>query len=254
MEDLKRDAHQAGIFLDFDGTLSDIVLIPSEARPVQGAADLLRELARSYRVVTIVSGRSAHELVEWVGPDLEIWGVHGAERVVDGSVTSSPVVAPFTELMRRVLDEAQDGVARLDLPGVVVEDKGVIIGLHFRAAADPDEAAGQLERVAAELAERHGLWRAGGRLAYELRPPVALSKESVVLEVVEESGVRAALFAGDDRVDLPGFDALDVLDRRGLSTVRVGVESDEAPPELIERADVTVDGPAGMVELLRQLL
>ncbi len=251
---MKRRARDTGIFLDFDGTLSEIVHIPSEARPVAGAAQVLQDLAQSYPVVTIVSGRSAHELLEWLGPELDIWGVHGAQRVRDGEVVLSRLVAPFADLMRQVRDEAQDAVAALDLPGVIVEDKEVIIGLHFRAAEDPEEASVKLDRLAGTLAERHGLLRAGGRLAYELRPPLSLSKKTVVLEVAQEAGLRGALFAGDDRVDLPGFDALDELDQRGLATLRVGVLSDEAPEELVERSDVTVEGPAGMLDLLRSLL
>src|SRR5688572_27138209 len=80
----------AGIFTDFDGTLSRIVEIPSEARPIEGARDLLRRLAERYALVSIVSGRSAKELLAWLGSDIEIWGVHGAETVVDGEVVLSP--------------------------------------------------------------------------------------------------------------------------------------------------------------------
>ncbi len=254
LEDLENNRERAGIFLDFDGTLSDIVAVPSEARPHEGAVDVLRQLAARYAAVTIVSGRSAEELLHWLGPGIDIWGVHGAQRVQDGEVVVSPVARPYRDLMRRVFDEAQTAVGELGLTGVVVEDKAVMIGLHFRAASDPEVAARLLDDVAARLADRHGLWRAGGRLAFELRPPVELSKEIVVLEVAREADLEAALFAGDDRVDLPGFDALDRLERAGARTLRVAVASEEAPPELIERADLTVDGPIGLIELLRRLL
>ncbi len=77
------------------------------------------------------------------------------------------------------------------------------------------------------------------------------SPQQVVRERAE--GLAAAAFAGDDRVDLPGFDALDELAAEGMTTVRVGVRSDEAPPELLDRADVVVEGPAGVVNLLSAL-
>jgi trehalose 6-phosphate phosphatase len=86
-----------------------------------------------------------------------------------------------------------------------------------------------------------------------LRPPVEFSKAAVVLERSREAGLTAAAFVGDDRVDLPGFDALDLLEADGLATVRVAVDSPEAPPELIERADVVVDGPNGAIALLARL-
>ena len=243
---------RAGIFLDFDGTLSEIVRVPSEARPLEGAAALLARLARRYAVVAIVSGRSAHELVEWLGPDVEIWGVHGAQRAVGGVVALSPRARPYESLMRRVHEEASARVAELGLDGAIVEDKAVMVTLHYRAAADPARAARALEELARELGGRHGLTSVPGRASYELRPPVDFTKAAVIRERSEE--LEAVAFAGDDAVDLPGFDALDELAERGVATLRIAVASDEAPPALLERADVVVDGPPGAIELLRRLL
>ncbi|MCA1704111.1 MAG: hypothetical protein LC808_12945, partial [Actinobacteria bacterium] len=62
-----------GLFLDFDGTLSEIVHVPSEARPATGARKVLIDLARHFGLVAIVSGRSAHQLLEWLGETIEIW-------------------------------------------------------------------------------------------------------------------------------------------------------------------------------------
>ena len=244
----------SGIFLDFDGTLSEIVHLPSNARPLARVRELLTELASRYAVVAIVSGRSAFELVEWLGDEIEIWGVHGAQRAIAGRVEYTDEARPHQELMQRIRIEAEQEVARADLRGVVIEDKGVMIGLHFRAAEDQDRARSVLDRVADRLATAHGLLRAGGRLAFELRPPVEFSKATVVLDRSRAAGLTVALFAGDDRVDLPAFDALDLLAEEGLTTVRVAVDSSEAPPELLERADIVVDGPTGAVELLSRLV
>lgn len=243
---------RAGIFLDFDGTLSEIVSVPSEARPAEGASDLLGALAHEYAVVAIVSGRSAHELVAWLGPDVEIWGVHGAQRAVAGAVELSPLAAPFAPLMRDVHEAAARALADVDLEGVLLEDKEVMLALHFRNARDVERARVVLDEIAADLSARYGLKRAGGRLAYELRPPAEFTKAAVVRE--RAAGLEAVAFAGDDRVDLPGFDALDELAREGAATLRIAVDSSEAPPELLERADVVVDGPAGAIELLGKLL
>lgn len=257
MNDLLRPFHDtpesAGIFLDFDGTLSEIVHVPSEARPYPGVEDVLEQLAERYGLVAIISGRSAHQLLDWLGPGLEIWGVHGAETVRDDGVTLSDRAAPHEELMRSVLEEVRARVEALPIEGLIVEDKGVMIGLHFRSASDVERARIELDEIAAHLVEKFGLDRAGGRLAYELRPPTEFSKKSVVLQRARETGIRAAMFVGDDRVDLPGFDALDELALEGLATVRVAVASDEGPPELIERADIVVPGPRGVLELLGDL-
>lgn len=254
MSRLFADPSSTGIFLDFDGTLSDIVMHATDARPLPGVPELLRDLDATYHMVAVVSGRSAHQLVEWLGNDVEIWGVHGAESNRSGRVQLTDQAIAFQELMGRVRAEATDVVARLRLPGVVVEDKAIMIGLHFRGAADVERARVELDRVAQELVDKHGLLRAGGRLAYELRPPSDFSKAAIVLARSREENLRAVAFMGDDRVDLPGFDALDQLAEEGVATVRVAVDSDEAPPELLERADEVVAGPAQAVEWLRALV
>jgi trehalose 6-phosphate phosphatase len=244
----------AGLFLDFDGTLSEIVHLPWEARPVEGVRGLLEAAAGRFALVAVVSGRSAHQLVEWLGPRVEIWGVHGAERILDGSVVLSARAETYADLMRVVKVEAEDAVERLQLPGVFVEDKGVMLGLHFRAATDGEAARAALDQLAERLAARHGLLRAGGRLAFELRPPEEFSKAAVVLERTRELDLKAAAFVGDDRVDLPGFDALDVLAGEGVSTLRVAVSSDEVPAELLQRADLVLPGPSSVREWLASLL
>jgi trehalose 6-phosphate phosphatase len=67
--------------------------------------------------------------------------------------------------------------------------------------------------------------------------------------------METAAFAGDDAGDLAAFDALDRLQRDGTlrAAVRVAVRSNEAPVDLIARADVVVDGPAGLAALLAEL-
>jgi trehalose 6-phosphate phosphatase len=67
--------------------------------------------------------------------------------------------------------------------------------------------------------------------------------------LLAEHGLRRALYAGDDTTDLDAFAGLDGLE----VAVRVAVASAEAPPTLRERADLTVDSPAELLELLRGL-
>jgi trehalose 6-phosphate phosphatase len=89
----------------------------------------------------------------------------------------------------------------------------------------------------------------------EVRPPVPIDKGQAVRALVERSPVRAALFAGDDVTDLDGFDALDALVSEGRigRAVRVGLRSDEGPPEIVERADLVVDGVSGFRAVLQVL-
>ena len=201
-----------------------------------------------------VSGRSAGQLLEWLGPDIEIWGVHGAEHVVEGRVELSDFVAPYADVMAEVLAELEKRCAELGLPGVLVEDKAAIVGLHYRNAPDPEDARVKLEAIAADVARARGRRMLPGRMVIELKPPVEFSKADVVLRLATEHDLGAAAFLGDDIGDLSAFDALDELASRGVATARVGVRSAESPPELLERADEIVEGPDATVEWLRDLL
>src|SRR5207248_621477 len=110
---------------------------------------------------------------------------------------------------------------------------------------------GVVQSYADAEAVRTGLVVHPGRMSYELRPPVGRDKGTAVAEAGE--GMAAVCFAGDDRGDLPAFEALDHLAASGADALRIGVRSAEAPTELLDRADLIVDGPAGVVELFERL-
>ena len=83
----------------------------------------------------------------------------------------------------------------------------------------------------------------------EVLPPVEASKRTAVEHLLTRTSLRRALYAGDDTTDLDGFRALDGLE----VSVRIAVLSREGPGALYEAADLTVDGPAEFLQLLRRL-
>ncbi len=249
------DPGHTGLFFDFDGTLSEIVSRPEQARPIAGMPQLLSALAGRFALVAGVSGRRAADLLEWFGTDgIEIWGLHGAESIREGTVHLADGLKPFLPMMQKVKTECEAAIARMELTGVKLEDKGAVIALHFRNAPDGLWARNRLASLVEELAALHGLHSAEGRMVFELRPPIELSKGGVVIERAISRGLRVVAFVGDDPVDLPAFDALDDLAAEGLITARIAVSSPEAPPELIDRADVVVEGPRGVATWVRELL
>jgi trehalose 6-phosphate phosphatase len=246
---------RAAIFCDVDGTLAPIVEQAELARVPERTARLLGELGRRYAIVACISGRSAAEARRLVGVGRVAYaGYHGAELLRPG--------APAPERLPE-LEEGADWVrdfashehtSELRVLRVRLEDKGPIFAFHWRGA--PDEAAAQarLEQVA-RGAEAEGLATHWGRKVLEVRPPVAIDKGQAVRRLLEGREVGAALFAGDDRTDLDGFTALEELREAGRleAIVRVGIASDDGPPEVVERADVTVDGVGGFTEVLAAL-
>ena len=239
----------AVVAVDYDGTLAPIVDRPQDAVPAPGAVEVLQELAPRVRVLALVTGRPADVVVRLAGleavPGLVVLGQYGAQRWSGAGVTSPPAL-PGVAQARGALP------AVLSPEGADLEDKGISLVVHTRRSPDP---AGALDRLAGPvrvLAERAGLEVHTGRLVLELRPP-GYDKRSALLSLCDPLPA-AVLFAGDDLGDLPAYDAVDELRARGVAGVTVCSASEEGPPQLRERADLVVDGPAGVVALLRGLL
>ena len=245
--DLQRDPARSGVFLDFDGTLSAIVVDPQAARPIEGAVDVLHRLARRYKSVAVVSGRPVSFLIEHlalVDSPVVAYGLYGLECSRGGERSAHVEAVKWIDEIEAAARAAEAAVP----DGVGVERKGLTVAIHVRPAPQHDAWARRFAE--AEAAER-GLKLDRGRLAYELRPPVEVNKGTVLGELL--SGLGAACFIGDDRGDLLAFDALDRFAADGGTALKAAVRSDEAPPELIERADHILDGPPAVVAALRAL-
>ncbi len=247
---------RAAIFLDVDGTLAPIVEHADRARVPENTARTLGTLGRRYRVVACVSGRAAHEARRLVGVgSLAYAGYHGAELLMPGApaLWRLPELEQGANRVRRFA-LGQDQGSDLRLLRVRLEDKGPIFAFHWRGVPDEDAAQQRVEQVARE-AEAEGLRTQWGRKVLEVRPPVEIDKGQAVRRLVAGRGVGGALFAGDDWTDLDGFAALEALLEEGeLETVvRVGVVSEDGPPEIVERADLRVDGVPGFAKVLAVL-
>jgi trehalose 6-phosphate phosphatase len=246
---LSRHASEAGIFCDFDGSLASIVADPRTAKLVPGASRVLASLAKRYAVVAVISGRAVLDLAKRVRVSgVRLMGLHGLEEVAGGGVT----VLPEAEDARAQIERAAETLHRelRGVRGAWIEHKGLALAVHTRRAADPVQTFRLARPAVARIAAENGLVLVPGRHILELRPTAGGDKGSAVRRVVEASNLHAALVAGDDTGDLPAFDAVADLD----VAVRVAVASDEAPPELTERADVVVASPQELVELLKKVL
>ena len=246
---LRSSLADAVIALDYDGTLAPIVDRPWQAVPAAGALEVLIALAPRVRALALVTGRPADVVVELAGlaqvPGLVVLGQYGAQRWSGGEVTSP---APLPGVAR-----ARAGLpALLAAEGAELEDKGISLVVHTRRCAEPAGALTRLTAPVQEVAASTGLEMHPGRFVLELRPP-GFDKGSALLSLCDPLPA-AVLFAGDDLGDLAAFDAVEELRAAGAHGVLVCSGSQEGPAVLRERADVVVDGPAGVVELLRSLL
>ena len=255
LEPLRSAPDRAAIFCDVDGTLSPIVGRAEDAHVPERTSRLLGALARRFALVSCVSGRAAADARRLVGVGgITYAGAHGGEVLLPGEKQAriAPAFASWAERVRAFVAARDESDLRL--LRVRIEDKGPIVALHWRGAPDEEAARTRLEGVAAE-AEAEGFHIHWGRKVLEVRPPVPVDKGQAVTELVRRTGVRSALFGGDDATDLDGFAALATLRDAGeLETiVRVGVRSDEGPAAIAERADLVVEGVDGFREVLGAL-
>lgn len=236
---------RAGIVIDYDGTLSPIVDDPASAFPLEGMAKLLDELAGRYQRVAVVSGRPVSFLLDVLPDSLILAGLYGLEATSGGQRFDHPQGGSW----REVIDDVASLAEVRGPEGMLVECKGLSLTLHYRTHPEIESAV----RAWAETqSARSGLVCRPARMSYELHPPINVDKGTAVRNLGR--GIDALGYIGDDVGDLSAFDALDELSADGVSVLRVAVRSDESSAELLVRADVVVNGPEGVRDLLQRLL
>jgi trehalose 6-phosphate phosphatase len=244
---LLADPRRALIALDFDGTLSPVVDDPTQARAYPGAVAALRRLAGRVGTLAIITGRGAAAVVEYGGlatvPGLIVLGHYGWERWVGGEV-SAPPSPPGVAAVRRRLPGLLAGAPE----GTWVEDKGHALAVHTRRTADPEAALRSLRPGLEALAGEEGLLAQPGRMVIELRPR-GVDKGAALGILVNERLPPAVLVGGDDLGDIPAFEAVARLRRRGVPGVAVCSGSAEVTG-LAGLSDLVLDGPPGVVAFL----
>ncbi len=253
-------ASRTVVGLDFDGTLSPIVPDPAAAVIHPEGPEALAELAGVVGAVAIVTGRPVAQVLDLGGlervadrlPDdvrLLVRGQYGNEL---WDSTSREITAPpAPESLDRFRQSLPDLLAGHDAADAFVEEKGLAVAVHTRRMPDARAAFDRLVAPIRSAAEEAGLALEPGRLVLEVRAP-GDDKGDAVRTLVEEFSAEGFVFLGDDLGDLPAFEAVGDLRDHGLGGLLVCSGSTEQTA-LVERSDLVVDGPEGVVGFLRQL-
>ncbi|HEY0925751.1 trehalose-phosphatase [Brevundimonas sp.] len=202
---------RVALFLDLDGVLAELADTPEAVAPEPRRTAVLTALApRVGGRVAIISGRTIAEIDRISDRSMaSASGVHGLERRrADGTFLR----AEASESVRNAVAAFED-FAR-SRPGVIVEDKAVAAGLHYRGAP---EAAPDAEILTRRLAAETGLMLQPGNMVIELKTPGA-SKGTALKAFMQEApfagGVPVML--GDDLTDEDGFRAATELGGFGV--------------------------------------
>lgn len=218
-------------FLDIDGTLLEIADRPEEVRVQPRDLKLLEDLrGAAGGALGLVSGRSLAVLDELFRPlRLPAAGQHGAERRdARGEMHQLWPAPSLTRVFSRIARFAE----RHD--GLVVEDKGRSVALHYRLAPRLADAAQAAVRQAAQEAGP-AVEVQDGKMVFEVKP-AGCDKGKAIAAFMREAPFagRTPVFLGDDETDELGFR---VVNRLGGHSIKIGAGASAARWRLADPAE-----------------
>lgn len=210
---------ETAVLLDIDGTLLDLAPTPREVWVPPGLSKTLNRLVqRTNGALALVSGRSINDIDLIFAPDqYSAVGGHGAEMRIatDGDAVSSNAPPMDKELKRRLA-----AIAKLS-PGILLEDKGYSLALHYRLAPHAEKAIyAAVSLIRADLPNAP-IEVMPGKCVCEIKH-AGFSKASGVLELMtrEPFKGRRPFFIGDDVTDESVFAIMPDLDGLAFSVGR----------------------------------
>ena len=211
--------NETAVLLDIDGTLLDFAPTPREVWVPPGLAKTLhRLLQRTNGALALVSGRSLNDIDLIFAPDtFPAVGGHGAEMRLD---PDSEAVAAHAPPMDKELKRRLAAIARLS-PGILLEDKGYSLALHYRLAPHAEKAIYEaVSLIRADLPSAP-IEVLPGKSVCEIKHS-GFTKASGVLELMthEPFKGRRPFFIGDDVTDETVFAIMPDLDGLSFSVGR----------------------------------
>lgn len=202
-------------FLDVDGTLLEIADNPNAVRVEQALLNLLERLHRASGAVALISGRAISDLDRRIANRLPRAGQHGLERRDAGGRLWLHATPP--EAKTRIRHALAPWLERH--PGLILEDKGLTLALHYRQEPELEEQlVALMDKLVAEAGDELVVQR--GKCVVEAKP-ANFDKGTAIEEFLAEAPFkdRKPVFIGDDLNDEHGFAA---INRLGGISIKVG--------------------------------
>jgi trehalose 6-phosphate phosphatase len=210
---------ETAVLLDIDGTLLDLMPTPREVWVPPGLAKTLNRLyQRTGGALALVSGRSLNDIDLIFAPDVfPAVGGHGAEMRIEGD---NDAVASHAPPLDKELKRRLAAIAKLS-PGILLEDKGYSLALHYRLAPHAEKAIyAAVSLIRADLPDAP-IEVLPGKQVCEIKHS-GFTKASGVRELMTHPPFkgRKPFFIGDDVTDESVFAIMPDLDGIAFSVGR----------------------------------
>lgn len=199
------------ITFDLDGTLAPISPDPGN---IIISDELQHELQMimQYLPVAVITGRSRRDALRFLEiPPTYLIGNHGAE----GLPLWKEAETRFNQLSHDWKIQLLQSLETSDA-GVLLEDKGTSLSVHYRHTANREQAYLRLMLMINKLTPKPRVVE--GKCVINLVPYDAPHKGDALLELMHLTGMGSAIFMGDDETDEDAF----ALKQNNILTVRVG--------------------------------
>jgi trehalose 6-phosphate phosphatase len=207
------------LLLDYDGTLAAFRVDRFKSQPWSGVRESLRAIQRQGTTrMAVITGRPAAEIAPMLmlDPPLEVWGLHGAERLYPDGRRELEAAPAATQTK---LDELREHLRRDSLGGLF-EDKANGAVMHWRGFSRRKAQSIKMRTRALfePLARMEGLALLEFESGLELR--VGRNKGGAVEAILAETDTGGPVaYLGDDLSDEAAFRATQRLGSRGLSAL-----------------------------------
>src|SRR4030081_116077 len=191
---------ECALLLDIDGTLLDFAPTPREVWVPPGLAKTMnRLLERTSGALALVSGRSLNDIDLIFAPaEFPAVGGHGAEMRLS---TDNEAVATHAPPMDKELKKRLAAIAQLS-PGILLEDKGYSLALHYRLAPHAEKAIYEAVSLIRADLPNAPIEVLPGKCVCEIKHS-GFNKATGVRELMSREPFkgRRPLFVGDDVTD-----------------------------------------------------
>lgn len=238
------------LFTDFDGTLVDLASTPDKVRVSKKVIDALSGLAKKrWARVAVVTGRSLENMKHKLPlKNIIFAGNHGLEIELCGEA-----VIRKAEDYKHEIDEVERNLKKLlhAIPGILIENKGVTLSLHFRMVnkKDMEILKEKTDNFFKYYLKHASLKVTHGKKVIELRPKIGWDKGKAVSFIINKIKKRAKeevfpVYIGDDLTDEPAFKAVNAA---GGISIFVGKAGQETP------ACYRISSPSKVIKFIQGL-